>query len=150
MTTFVVSASNGRWSTRIVTVAELDRVLDDAVVAPGELPYSVAIIVADDSTADPVMMEIGVGHPERSFAFYTGGPDDGAWAYEAVVPEISGWIIDYGGQATDVADHQTRVTAATAREAARRFVATDGRRPGNLHWDGDPDAEQPDERQIDA
>ena len=44
-------------------------------------------------------------------------------------------MIDYPGQATEVWPERSRVSVHAARDAARRFVATDGRRPDNLSWD---------------
>lgn len=135
MTTFVVSASNGRWSTEIATVAELDRLLDDVAVVPGELPFTVAIVVPDRAAPIPVMMEVGVGHPERSWAFYVGEhEEDAGWAYDPAVPEAGEILINYGGQGTEIDADRARVTPAGAREAARRFVATGGQHPTNLGW----------------
>lgn len=119
----------------IATVTELDRVLDGITVEPDGLPYSVAIFIPDDTTPYPVTLEIGVGHPDRSFAFHVGGRDQAAWAHEPSVPEGDGMLIDYAGQATDLAPHQTQVTPVGARQAAREFVSTGGTRPTNLQWD---------------
>lgn len=136
MTTFFIGASNGKWSATITTVEELDRILDGLSLEPGEIPYTVAVIIPDESRRFPLMLEIGFGHPERSYAFHV-GPDDAAWAYEPGLAGVEGWVMDYGGTATDIDEDQNRVTIAGAREAARRFVATGGQRPTNLEWDDD-------------
>ena len=135
MTAFDVSWGGDGGATGITTAAELDRVLDGIVVGPGRMPYSVAIYVPDESDLIPVMLEIGIGHPERSFAFYVGEREaDAGWAHEPGVPEGDDMLVDHAGQATDVDPFRTRVTVAGAREAARRFVASGGRRPTNLEW----------------
>jgi hypothetical protein len=120
---------------KVTTVEELDRVLDSITVAPGALPYSVAIIVPDGSRY-PVTLEIGVGHADRSFAYYIGpGDDDAAWAFQPDLAPVEGVVIDYAGQATEVWPERSRVSVHAARDAARRFVATGGRRPDNVSWD---------------
>jgi len=120
---------------KVSTVAELDQVLDAIPVEPGTLPYSVAIIVPDD-TRYPVTLEIGVGHAERSFAYYIGpGEDDAAWAFQPDLAPVDGIVIDYAGQATEVWPERSRVSVEAARDAARRFVTTGGHRPDNLSWD---------------
>ena len=137
MTTFDVTwggdATGG--AEKVTTVEDLDRVLDSITVTPGTLPFSVAIIVPDVSRY-PVTLEIGVGHPERSFAYYIGpGDDDAAWAFQPDLAPVEGILIDYAGQATEVWPERSRVSIHAARDAARRFVATGGRRPDNLAWD---------------
>jgi len=139
VTTFDISWGTGEGATGITTVADLDRVLDTITVEPDRLPYSVAIIVPDDGNPYPVTLEIGVGHAHRSFAFHVAGRDEAAWAYEPAVPETDGMLVDYAGQATDLAPHQTRVMPDTTRQAARQFVSTGGSRPTNLQWDDDTD-----------
>lgn len=136
MTTFHVGATSGKWSGEITAVDELDRILDSLILEPGEIPYTVAVIIPDETRRFPLMLEIGFGHRERSYAFHV-GPDDAAWAYEPGLPEVEGWVINYGGTATDIGPYQSRVTIAGAREAARQFVATGGLRPTNLAWDED-------------
>jgi hypothetical protein len=135
VTTFDVSWGTGDGATGIATVADPDRVLDSITVEPGGLPYSVAIIVPDEANPYPVTLEIGVGHLHRSFAFHVASRDQAAWGYAPSVPEGDGMLVDYAGQATDLAPHQTRVTPDTARQAARQFVSTGGLRPTNLEWD---------------
>ena len=132
--TFRVAWGRGEGGTDVATVGELDRVLDGINVRPGGLPYSVGILIPDGSD-DPVLLEIGVGHPERSFAFYSSGEDDAAWAYQPDLAPVEGIVVDHGGQATDVWPQRSRVTVAAAREAARRVVASGGHRPDNLSWD---------------
>ena len=120
---------------KVSTVEDLDQVLDSITVAPGERPYSVAIIVPDGSRY-PVTLEIGIGHAERSFAYYIGpGDDDAAWAFQPELAPMEGIVVDYAGQPTEVWPERSRVSVQAARAAARRFVATGGRRPDNLSWD---------------
>jgi hypothetical protein len=120
---------------KITTVEELDQVLDSVAVSPRGLPYSVAIVIPDGSRY-PVTLEIGVGHAERSFAYWIGpGDDDAAWALQPDLAPVEGILIDYAGQSTEVWPERSRVSVQAAREAARRFVATGGRRPDNVSWD---------------
>jgi hypothetical protein len=120
---------------KIAMVEQLDQVLDSVAVSPGGLPYNVAIVIPDGSRY-PVMLEIGIGHAERSFTYWVGlGDDDAAWAFQPELAPVEGIVIDYAGQATEVWPERSRVSAQAAREAARRFVATDGRRPDNVSWD---------------
>ena len=135
MTTFDISWGTGGGASGIADVADLDRVLDGITVEPDGLPYSVAIFIPDDTTPYPVALEIGVGHPDRSFAFHVGGRDQAGWGREPSVREGDGMLVDYAGQATDLAPHQTQVTPGSARQAAREFVGTGGARPTNLEWD---------------
>jgi hypothetical protein len=44
-------------------------------------------------------------------------------------------LIDYAGQATEVWPERSRISVHAARDAARRFVATGGRRPDNVSRD---------------
>lgn len=134
MTTFRIAWGRGEGGADMATVRDLERVLDSIEVRPDGLPYSVGILIPDGGD-DPVILEIGVGHPERSFAFYSSGDDDAAWAYQPDVAPVGGIVVDYGGEATDVWPERSRVTVEAAREAARRFVASGGGRPDNLSWD---------------
>jgi hypothetical protein len=135
LTSFDVTWGSNEGAATVTTVTELDEVLDSIPAAPGQLPYSVAIIIPDPVQPYPVTLEIGIGDPQRSFAFYVGGRDDAAWAYEPALPAGAGMLINYAGQATDLAPHQVRVTPAAARQAARLFVSSGGQRPTNLEWD---------------
>ena len=137
MTTFDVTwgSDTAGGADKVTTADELDRVLDAITVTPGGLPYSVAIIVPD-GTRYPVTLEIGIGHPERSFAYYVGpGDDDAAWAYEPDLTPVDGIMIDYAGQATELWPERSRVSTHAARTAARHFITTSGHRPDNLSWD---------------
>ena len=120
---------------KVTTVEQLDEVLRVLTTTPHGLPYSVAIVIQDGSRF-PVMLEIGVGHHERSVAYWVGpGDDDAAWAFEPGLAPVDGILVDYAGQATGLWPERSRVSVESAREAARRFVATGGRRPDNLSWE---------------
>jgi hypothetical protein len=118
------------------TVAELNAILDGIQVAPDEMPYGVSIVLPDGSDF-PVMLEICVGHPTRSFAYHVDADGTSAWGYQPEVPAGPEFAFDYGGVATDAWSERTRLTPEAAREAAREFVAGGGRRPANLAWDTD-------------
>ncbi|GAB3152844.1 hypothetical protein GCM10027290_44420 [Micromonospora sonneratiae] len=78
-------------------------------------------------------VQVGVGHPDRSFVLYFGHPEGGY----AVVPDVSLWKSDiefsYGGQATDYHPAETRITPELAFEVVRQLVATD-ERPTFVDW----------------
>jgi hypothetical protein len=85
----------------VTTVADLDRVLDDIVVPAGDLPYSVGIVIPDGSPF-PVMLEVGIGHPERSFAYHVAGDGSSAWGYQDELDPVDGIVVNYAGTATDL------------------------------------------------
>lgn len=134
MIIYHVGWGRGAGTAQVSTAAELDAVLDSIVVAPQGLPYSVSI-VAPDGPDFPPMLEICVGHPERSFLYHVGDDGGRAWAYQPDLPPGSEFLFDYGGVATDAWPERTRVTPSAARDAARRFIASGGKRPRNLSWD---------------
>ncbi|HKT03648.1 MAG TPA: Imm1 family immunity protein [Rugosimonospora sp.] len=80
-----------------------------------------------------VGMDIGVGHPERSFVFFN--ERGGGYARE---PSLYVWsddiVFDDGGQATGYHPNETLVRAEKALDAAREFVAT-GKRPTCVTWE---------------
>lgn len=117
------------------TADELDAALDQIAVPPGGMPYSVAIFDLGESSYP--LLEIGVGHSERSWAFHVAQDGDAAWGYQPEVEPMPGIIFDYAGQATEAWPERARLTPEAARAAAREFVASGGKRPASLSWDTD-------------
>lgn len=123
----------------VSSIGELDTVLDDAEQQHGDggAPLVVTIIpVVDRAEVDELPgLEVGLGHPDRAFVFYSSA--DGHHTGYGIEPDVDeyptnlGW--DYSGQWTDYEPIKTRVTPATAREAARQYVAT-GKRPTHVQW----------------
>ncbi len=102
---------------------DLDAILDR--LAPrrgrGGAPYMVRIFTLDKD-GEYVGIQIGVGHPRRSFVFYAGEPG-GGYGQQTGIPPLTGEItFDCGGQATEYPPGWARVTPETARQAAREFV----------------------------
>jgi len=123
------------------TVAELDAALDEA--AEAGIPRVVGIYPPEHldgdaspwDTALPPALQIGVGHPDRSFVLWL-GPEGGIGVEAGVAPWPDGAPdigFDYGGDAVFAGPYRARVTPAVAREAAREFVRT-GRRPTFVEW----------------
>jgi hypothetical protein len=131
--TFLVGWGRDVGSAQVTTAAELDQVLDGIEAEPSNLPFSVSIVLADGSELPP-LLELGVGHPDRSFAYHVGADGTSAWAYQPGVTPVEGFIFDYGGVATDAWPERTRVTPSAVRAAAREFVTTGGHRPTSLQW----------------
>jgi hypothetical protein len=132
--TYQVGWGRGVGAATVITGAELDAVLDRIEVPPGGLPYCVSVVAADGSDF-PVMLEICVGHPTRSFVYHVGADGTSAWGYQPDVPDGPEFTFDYGGVATDAWPERTRLSPEAAREAAREFIAGGGRRPTTLAWD---------------
>jgi hypothetical protein len=138
----------GRGGRRSVsTVAELDAALDEAT-DPG-VPRVVGIYPPEhfDGAASPwdeplpPALQIGVGHPDRAFVLWL-APDGGV----GVDPDVEPWpdgaadiAFDYGGDPIFVGADRGRVGPASARAAAREFVAS-GNRPTCVGWVDPPQA----------
>ena len=122
---FLVGWGNGSGVAEVDTAAELDA---------DPLPHSVSIVLADDDQDFPIMLEVCLGHPHRSFLYHVNADGDSAWGYEPALDTIDPFAFDHGGQATDSWPERTRVTSTTARTAAREFVTTGGQRPTCLEW----------------
>lgn len=125
----------------VSTADELDAVLGEVAAQAdrNNLPFSVTVIPKgyegtsyfDDDFPDCI--EIGVGHPERSFIQWHG--ECGGYAFEpGLDPGPEGVRYDYGGQPVYPEPSQLRVTPRAARLAAGEFVRT-GRRPTGVSWD---------------
>ena len=126
--TYMVTWSPDR--TREVTdVDGLEAVLDEIT---GQ-QHRLVVGVYQQRDGRWVGMDIGVGHPERSFVFFNAR--DGGYGVESDLPEWDGDIVfDFGGQGTDYHPEETRVSAATAVQAARQWVMT-GQRPTCVSFD---------------
>jgi hypothetical protein len=123
------------------TIAELDAALDE--VGASGVPRVVGIyppehLDNEDSSREeelPPALQIGFGHPERSFVLWL-GPEGGIGIEAGVSPWPDGApdiAFDSAGDVILVGPDRTRVTPAVAREAAREFIRT-RRRPTCLEW----------------
>ncbi len=123
----------------VATVAELDAALDEATDT--DRPQVVGIYPPEHFNTDaspweeelPPALQIGVGHPQRSFVLWL-GPDGGV----GVDPEAKPWPegspgieFDYAGSPIFCGPDRAAVTPQTAREAARQFLRT-CEHPGNV------------------
>lgn len=114
----------GRGNRRQVsTAAELDAALDKA--AEADTPRVVGIYPPEHFNEDtsawdeelPPSLEIGVGHPDRSFALWL-GPEGGIGVEAAIAPWPDGApdiAFDYGGDPVFCGPDRTQVTPAAAR-----------------------------------
>jgi hypothetical protein len=118
---------------KVANADELDALLD-ALTEQAQVSGPVVVGIYRQDGAHWSGMDIGIGHPERSFLFATG--DAGGYGFE---PGLEPWpediSFDYGGTPTDYHPEETRVRPATARRAARDLVTT-GRLPGSVEWEG--------------
>ncbi|MBM0276975.1 Imm1 family immunity protein [Micromonospora tarensis] len=114
------------------TVAELDAALDTISHAhTAQMPHCVSLIAA--SGADfPVMLDICVGHSERSFVYHVAADGSSAWGYQPDPEPGPVFTFDYAGTPTDAWPERTRATNATARQAARQLLTSGGQRPAAL------------------
>ena len=122
----------GRPARAVTTVEELDVLLESIERAGRPVLVDLFDPERDDPWGDRVLIQIGVGHPDRSFVMFDA---DAAWGVEPGTPPASDPIwFDYGGTPTEFGPTRTRVSPAVAREAAREFVARDGGRPTCVEW----------------
>jgi hypothetical protein len=139
MTTYSVEWG-GNEPAIIGAVEELDELLEELADSTGDegAPYAVSIaaVTADEAEHPfgPEGLQVGVGHPARAFVFWA-GDDSSGYGHESGVASYSEGIgFDLGGQWTEYHPDETRVTAETAKAAAREYVTT-GERPTCLEWD---------------
>lgn len=127
----------------VVGVEDLDRVLDE-IGAAGR-PQVVSIYppgYVEESESSPWdepprdVLEIGIGHPDRGFVVWLG--EQGGLGAEREVPP---WpaashdiAFDYGGDPVFCGPERASVTPGKARQAAREFIASGGRRPTCVDW----------------
>jgi len=117
------------------TADELDVLLDG--IGPSSesgLPVNVSIYPLDGSDFPPTL-QIGVGHPARSYVAYLDVESDlSGWAHDA---NLNAWPdairFDLGGEPTDCPPERTRVTPDAARQAAREYIET-RQRPTRVEW----------------
>ncbi|WP_328418550.1 Imm1 family immunity protein [Micromonospora sp. NBC_00389] len=130
-----ITWGRGDGAASVSTVAELDATLDTISQAHTEhLPYCVTL-VAHGGADFPVMLDICVGHSERSFVYHLDANGSSAWGYQPDLEPGPPFTFDYAGTPTDAWPERTRVTNTTAREAARLFLTDGGHRPGALTWE---------------
>lgn len=128
----------GRDNDRVVTTAEeLDTVLDDVSRwrGDGDAPYMVDVV---DNDGDPDLapgLQLGIGHHQRGFVFYTGlsMSESGYAVDESIEPWPDEIGFDHGGQWTGYGPNKTRLEPAAVRRLARDYVRT-GQRPGGVRW----------------
>ncbi|MEV0605855.1 Imm1 family immunity protein [Polymorphospora rubra] len=116
----------------VATVEELDTVLDH--ITDERRPQMVNLFNPDhgDPWDEQRILQIGLGNPDRSFAYLD--PDQ-VWAVDPTLEPASEPIwFNYGGTPTEYSTARTRIHPATARQAARDFLTTDGQRPGHIDW----------------
>lgn len=138
--TYQITWGRGAGQATVITVAELDAVLDRIGPDPDGIAYSVGIIAPPIPSAEsgiPPMLDICLGHPTRSFVYHVGADGDSAWGYQPEIPPTAGIYANHGGAVDEAWPERARVTPTTAREAARQFVAHDAQRPTCLYWDTD-------------
>jgi hypothetical protein len=126
---------------QVSSVAELDEFLDQ-VTKLGE-PYVVGVYPPDYRNSDTSPwddppaggLELGVGHPERSFLFWHG--EGGGWGHEPDLPPLADHEADiefrHFNEVMYCGGERGRVRPATARQAARQYVET-GQRPTAVEW----------------
>lgn len=121
----------------VTTTTELDHILDTIQPIDGDIAYNVGITATDLPHAGtvPPLLEIAIGHPERSFVYHVGADGTSAWGHEPDLEPREGVYADYGGVVTESWPERARVLPATARRAAREFVEHGARRPACLRWD---------------
>lgn len=124
----------------IATVDELDAFLD-TVAATGQ-QYGIQIAQGTITQWEPAnkndardelpILELGIGHPERSYLIYYGEPF--GWGINHDLPELAEHLAyNGGGESEERNPRRTRVSIDQAREAAREFIKT-GQRPTNVDW----------------
>jgi hypothetical protein len=120
---------------RITSIRELDRLLGLLAAVRGRAgsPHAVDLLPAGAVDGG---LQIGVGHPDRSFVRAL----DGAGGY-AVDPHLEPWpepiAFDCGREVVDFKPAWTRVSPAAAVEAAREYVRSAGR---DIGLEFDPNA----------
>ncbi|MER6989241.1 Imm1 family immunity protein [Saccharopolyspora hirsuta] len=129
--TFTVMHHPDELPAEITTVAELDDLLDRVVADAIEedVPVYAEIVTADRQR----ILQIGLGQPDYSSLIYCDKSADLLEASKGVLPMPDDAGFDYGGTWTD-APINSAIPITTARQAARDFLANNGRRPANLEW----------------
>ncbi|MEV1321466.1 Imm1 family immunity protein [Micromonospora arborensis] len=130
-----ITWGRGDGAASVSTVAELDAALDTiSHTHTKQMPYCVTL-VAPGGGEFPIMLDICMGHPERSFVYHVAADGSSAWGYQPDLEPGPTFTFDYAGTPTDAWPERTRVTQATARQAARQFLTSGGQRPHALAWE---------------
>jgi hypothetical protein len=128
------SRAGGHGIAAVSKLSELDTVLDDIearAVEAGKL-FVVHIYASEDDDGLPGGVQIGVGHPQRSFAYWLG--DEGGTAFEPDVPPGPADLrFDYGGQPILPTPGELRLRPATARQIVRDYLQTPTR-SSSVSW----------------
>jgi hypothetical protein len=128
------SRPDGHGLAVVSTVTELDSVLDaieGRCAETGQL-FVVHVYAMDDADGLPGGVQIGVGHSQRSFAYWLG--DEGGSAFEPDLPSGPADLrFDYGGQPIFPTPEELRLRPAVARQIARDYVQS-RLRPGWIGW----------------
>ena len=137
--TYRVAWGGGVGGATISTAAELDAVLAAVGLTSTGRPYNVSIIATDIPGAStiPPMVDICIGHPQRSYVYHVGADGSSAWGFEPDLEPMAEVYVDYGGVVSESWPERVRVSPAAARCAAREFVAGNAQRPTCLSWDTD-------------
>jgi hypothetical protein len=125
---------DGHGLAELSTAEEVGTLLDSigAQCAKADTLVVVYVYPSDEDDGLPTGMQIGVGHPERSFAYWMG--DEGGVASEPdLSPGPAGLGFDYGGQPFFPTPDELRIRPETARLLAQDYVRT-GRRPTRTDW----------------
>ena len=105
------------------------------VAAEQDHPYVLTVTPAGDLGPLPSGLQIGVGHPTRSFVLWHG--EDGGYGFEpGLEPGPAGLRFDQGGQPIYPDPQDLRVTPEVARAAVREYLVT-SQRPGCVRWADD-------------
>jgi hypothetical protein len=128
------SEPDGHGLALVATQVELDATLDAITgrcAATGHL-YVVHVYLTEDADGLPAGVQIGIGHPERSFAYWLG--DEGGSAF---IPDLpagpAGLRFDYGGQPLYPTPAELRLRPTDARRVAEDYLRT-GQRPKGVRW----------------
>jgi hypothetical protein len=133
--TIDITWGRGDGAATVASPAELDAVLDTVAQRDADDLPTCVTLVAPGGTDFPAMLDICVGHPERSFAYHVAADGSSAWGYEPDLDAGPAFTFDYAGAPTDAWPERARITNSTVRIAARQFLIKDGQRPTILSWE---------------
>jgi hypothetical protein len=131
-----VTWGRGMGGATVTNATELDAVLETVGTTPNGDPYNVTIFAKDvlSETSVPPMIDICVGHPDRSYIYHVGADGSCAWGYESDLEPMSGLYVNYGGVVSESWPERARVSPTMVRQAAREFVTNQAQRPGCVSW----------------
>lgn len=126
---------------RASTPEEVEALLDQVAASRDAdgFGYKVGVIVEGVRFGVlPFGLELVLGHPERTWLFYS-GPEGTALAYDPDLPPWDGGPVMFNsGGVANPYDEELRLTPEAARRAVREFART-GCRPTCVRWDADED-----------